>query len=288
MKRKIPEKKLSEVKELERLAEGKRTIMIASIKNLPASQFQSIVKKLRGKAIVKVPKKSIILRAINSEGKSEVQKLKDKIDSDVAILFSDLDGYELALELVNNKSASKGKIGQEAPEDIVVEEGPTDLIPGPAVSELGALGIQIAIEGGKITIRKSHVIVKKGQKISEAAAALMNKLDIKPFLVGFEPLVVFDTKEGRLYDNIKIDREQTIKDLKEAFGRALPFAVEIGYSNEETIKFIIGKAGMHEKAIGKLFGVEKETKPEEIVKEESVEEKTEDTQPEIKVEEENK
>jgi large subunit ribosomal protein L10 len=283
MKREIPEKKLNEVKELKKLAESKRTIMIASIKNLPSSQFQSIVKKLRGKAIVKVPKKSIILRAIDSEGKPEIQKLKEKVDSDIAILFSDLEGYELAAELVNNKSPSKGKIGQEAPEDIVVDEGPTDLIPGPAVSELGALGIQITIENGKINIKKSHIIVKKGKKISEGAAALMNKLDIKPFLIGFEPLVVFDTKEGKLYDNIKIDREQTVKDLKEAFGRALPFAVELGYTNEDTIKFIIGKAGRHSKAIEKLFGVEKETKPEE-----PVEEKTEDTQPEIKVEEENK
>ena len=55
------------------------------------------------------------------------------------------------------------------------------MIPGPAVSELSALGIRIKIEKGKINIQKSKTIVKKGEKISQAAADLMSKLDIRPF-----------------------------------------------------------------------------------------------------------
>ena len=39
------------------LIKNKKTILIASIKNIPASQFQEIGKKLRGKAVVKVPKR---------------------------------------------------------------------------------------------------------------------------------------------------------------------------------------------------------------------------------------
>ena len=50
----IPEYKLKAVKELAELIKTKRTALIASIKDLPASQFQEIGKKLRGKAIVKV------------------------------------------------------------------------------------------------------------------------------------------------------------------------------------------------------------------------------------------
>jgi large subunit ribosomal protein L10 len=275
-KKKVPEKKLKSVEELKKLAGGKKTILIASIKNLPASQFQEISKKLRGKAIVKVPKKNIILKAIDSVKEKDLSALREKIDKDAAILFSDLDGFELAAELVENKSAAKAKAGQEAPEDIVVEEGPTDLIPGPAVSELGALGIQIMIENGKISIKKAKILVKKGEKISEAAAGLMNKLDIKPFLVGFEPLVVFDTENGKLYSEISINKEKTVAELKEAFGRALPFAVEIGYVNEDTIKFMIAKAGMYKKAIEKLIGEEKKEVVEE--KKETVEEKTEEIQ----------
>ena len=192
----IPESKLKLVQELIDLIKNKKTILIASIKNIPASQYQEISKKLRKNVIVKVPKKNLVLRALDNSENKEVKKIKDQIEDSVALLFSDLDSYELAGELLRNTSPAKAKSGQEAPEDIIIHEGPTDLIPGPAVSELSALGIRIKIEKGKINIQKSKTIVKKGEKISQAAADLMSKLDIKPFEIGFIPVSAFDTKEN--------------------------------------------------------------------------------------------
>ncbi len=248
----IPKSKIKSVKELSELIKSKKTILIASIKNIPASQFQEIGKKLRGKAIVKVPKKNLIFRALDSSGNDAVKKLKEQIKESVAILFSDLDCFELAVELVKNKSPAKAKPGQEAPENIEIQAGPTDLVPGPAISELGALGIQIQIEKGKINIKESKVIAKKGEKISASAADIMSKLDIKPFSIGFIPLSAFDTQEGKLYLDIKVDKEEVLEKLKVAYGKALPFAVEIGYPAKDTIKFLIGKAQSHGKVLEKF------------------------------------
>jgi len=253
----VSEEKKNIVTELSDLIKNKKTILIVSIKNIPSSQFQEIVKKLRGKAIVKVPKKNLIFRALDSSGNEAVKKLKEQIKESIAILFSDLDGFELAAELVSNKSPTKAKTGQEAPLDIEISAGPTDLVPGPAISELGALGIKIQIEKGKITIKEPRVIVKKGEKISSGAADIMNKLDIKPFSVGFIPLSAFDTREGKLYLEIKVDREETIRELKTAFGKTLPFAVEIGYPTKDTISFLIGRAGREGKIIESLVKGEK-------------------------------
>lgn len=272
----LPEKKVNAVKEISDLIKDKNTILIASIKNLPASQFQAISKKLRSKAVVKVPKKSLMLRAIDQSKNEELKKLKEEVDDSTAILFSDIDGFELASELLENKTPAKAKIGQEAPEDIEVEAGPTDLVPGPAISELGALGIQIQIDKGKINIKEPKVIVKKGEKISEGAASIMNKLDIKPFAVGFIPLSSFDLKSGKLYSEINIDKAGTLNSLKEAFGKALAFAVEIGNVNSETLKFILAKAVAHENALDKLIGENvKEENKEEKKESESSEENTE-------------
>lgn len=242
------------VKELDDLIKNKKTILIASIKNIPASQFQEITKKLRGKAIVKVPKKNLIFRALEARKEETLHKLKEQISENVAVLFSDIDCFELAAELVKNKSPSKAKAGQIAPEDIEIPAGPTELVPGPAISELGALGIQIQIDKGKINIKEAKVLVRAGEKISSGAAGIMNKLDIKPFSISLIPLAGWDNREKKLYLNIKIDREKTIEELKKAFGKALPFAVNIGYVCRDTIGFLIGKAGMHEKAIEKLLG----------------------------------
>ena len=55
----VSEKKKIVVSELVNLIKTKRTVLIASIKGIPSSQYQEISKRLRGKAVVKVPKKSI-------------------------------------------------------------------------------------------------------------------------------------------------------------------------------------------------------------------------------------
>ena len=274
----IPKKKIDLVKELSDLIKNKKTILIASIKNLPASQFQETGKSLRGKAKVMVPKRNLILRAIKESKNEKAEGIKDYFKDNSAMLFSDMDSFELASELIENKSSAKAKVGQIAPEDIEVQEGPTELIPGPAISELGSLGIPIQIEKGKITIKQPKIIVKKGEKISANASNIMNKLDIKPFLVGFIPLAVLDNQEGKIYSEINIDKEKATDELKESFGKALLFAVEISYFSEDTIKRLITKASIQEMSLKKSLGNDNEEKEEENVqtKTENLEEKKQD------------
>ncbi len=262
----IPENKIKTVKELTGFMKNKKTILIASIKNIPASQFQEIGKKLRGKAIVKVPKKNMILRAIEDSKLKQSEEFKKNISASIALLFSDLDSYDLAAELIKNKTPAKAKVGQIAPIDIEISAGPTDLVPGPAISELGALGIQIQIKEGKIEIKESKIIVKEGAKISQGAADIMGKLDIKPFTIGFTPLAALDNEKGIIYTNININPEEFTENLKTGFGKALAFAVSVGYSNEDTIRFLLSKALSHEIALEKLTPQEetKETAPEGV------------------------
>ena len=255
----VSEEKKQTVKELVNLIKSKKTILIASIKNLPASQFQEISKKIKGKAIVKVPKKNLILRAMDNSGNDLMKNIKEQIKSDVVILFSDEDAFDLAYFLLENISPAKAKAGQEAPEDIIIQPGPTDLVPGPAISELGALGIQIQIDKGKINIKTAKTIVKKGNKISQGAADIMFKLNIKPFSIGFIPLCALDVKEGKFYSDIKIDKEENLNKLKSAYRKALLFAIEIGYPTRETIKLIIGKAGRQAKALKEKFMLQNNT-----------------------------
>ena len=83
---KIPEKKKKAVSELSKLIQEKKTILVVSIKNIPGSQFQEIVKKLRGKAIVKVPKKNLIIKALDSSKEEEI-KSKGKYNSGFCIII---------------------------------------------------------------------------------------------------------------------------------------------------------------------------------------------------------
>jgi len=248
----VSDAKKKTVKEIVELIKQKRTFLIVSIKNIPASQFQEMSKKLRGRAVVKVPRKNLIVRAIETSGETAAKEIGAQLKENIAILFSDTDCFELAAELVRNKSPAKASPGQEAPEDIEIPAGPTDLLPGPAISELGAVGLQIQIEKGKISIKESKIVAKKGQKITAAVADVLSKLDIKPFSISLVPLMGYDSKEKKTYMNIDINVEKTLADLKHAYGKGLPFAVQVGYACEDTIGFLLQKAGKHGIAMEKL------------------------------------
>lgn len=279
----VPQSKIDSVKELTNLIETKKTILVADISNIPGSQFQQIGKKLRGKAIVKVPKKNLFLMALEASKKKGVKDLKESLVKPTALLFSDLDSYELAGELIKNKSPSKAKPGQIAPMDLEIPAGPTDLIPGPAISEMGALGIQIKIQGGKIEVKQSKIVTKEGGIVSESAAAMLSKLGIMPFTIGFVPISAYDSEKDKIYTEIIIDPEGTLNSLGIGFSKALAFAVVIGHFNSETIPHMIQKAEREYQIVGNF------SPKEEVQEKPKEEEKPQDQTPENKTEgEENK
>jgi large subunit ribosomal protein L10 len=227
--------------------------------------------------MVKVPKKNLLFRALNDSKKEVVKDLKKNFQGATAILFSDLGSYELAGELLKIKSPAKAKPGQIAPIDLEIPAGPTELVPGPAISELGALGIQIMIQGGKIEIKEPKVVTKQGEEISQGAADILSKLNIMPFSIGFNPISAFDSEDNTVYVEIKIDPEEAKKELLNAYSHALPFAIEIGYISKDTIKPMIAKAVAYEKKLIRVITGEPEEEVQEIskeIKEDAPKEKT--------------
>ena len=182
--------KEKQVNELSEKIKNAKTLMIVSIKSLPSKQFQDIKKSIREQATIKVGKKNILIRAIRALKNDSLTKLETHINENCAFAISDIEGYELAGLISKNKTPVFAKAGQEAPEDIEVKEGPTELMPGPAISELGALGLQVAVEDGKISIKKSKIVINKGQTINAASASILQKLNIQPFTIGLEPISI--------------------------------------------------------------------------------------------------
>lgn len=285
IKASVSKKKIETVKKLADMINESDTLIIASIKNLPSKQFQDIRKNLRGRAEVFVVKKRIMLKAIEDSKNKKIQKLKKHVCEDSAILFSKQDAFELASILASNKNPIGAKPGQIAVEDISVEEGGTDIMPGPAISEFGALGIPIAVEEGKIAIKKGKVIVKAGEEISEAAASIMSKLEIMPFKIGLEPIAICEIKTGKVYLDVKIDKEKAVHDLQTGAGKALGFAQRIAYYCKETIGYLLAKANSQAGALSKLSGEEKKEENSEDKIEEAKENNAQQNKPEESKEE---
>lgn len=245
----VPEYKKKLVSELAAQIKKSKSVLIASTRKLPSSQFHSIKKSLRGKAEVRVAKKSAVMRAIDAVGKAGCEKLKEYVQADVALFFSELDAFELSGLLADNQSPTKAKAGDIATEDIVIEPGPTDLIPGPAISELGSVGLKVSVEGGKLAIKLQHTVVKAGEAIKPNVASVLGKLNVTPMKVGFEPIAAYDVKEDKVYTGIKIDKKTALEELRYAIGKARGFAINLAYATADTISALIAKAAMQEKAI---------------------------------------
>ena len=248
----VSEEKIQAVKKLSSSIKSASTVMLVSIKSLPSSQLQKIKKDLRGKATIEVAKKSTLLRSIDAAGIAELVPMKENVQEDCALLLSKDDSFVLAGWLNENRNPIGAREGQVAEEDIHVEEGPTDLVPGPVISELGALGLQIMVEDGKITIRKGKVVIKKGEKVTNVAVSILQKLGIKPFMIGINPLAFYDASSRKVYVGVKIDKKKMLTDILGANARAIGFAVGRVYPSKATIAFLLAKANAHNNALTKL------------------------------------
>lgn len=255
----IPAYKVERVAQLTKAIREHETLLIASTHGLPSSQFHEIKKKLRGTAEVCVAKKSLVMRALDAVNDEALKALKTEIGADVALFFSDLDPFALSGLLADNQSPAKARAGDLAPEDIHIEPGPTDLVPGPAISELSGVGLKVAVEGGKLAIKQGATIAKQGEPIKENVASVMGKLGIMPMRVGFEPRAAYNAQDKKVYVGIKIDKKGTLEALREAIGKSRGFAITIKYVSKDTVPYFISKAGLEAQVLQKILDAKSAT-----------------------------
>jgi len=248
-KRKVSERNIRAVKQLAETIGKYSTICIISIKGVPSSKLQEVRKKLREKVLIKASKKRFAGRALEASGKENISGIIDKLETSSVLMLSNNDPFELASLLSDYQFNIRAKAGQIAPKEIAIEAGPTDLPPGPMLSELMAAGLRAGIESGKIAIKERKVLAKAGEKISADASNILAKLEIMPFKLGIDIIAAYNGKEKKCYGEIKIDKEKALEEFKTAYFEAMNLAYSIAYPAPEIIKMLISKAALEEKAI---------------------------------------
>jgi len=234
------EEKIKAVEELKKEIESSPVVGILDMFKLPSRQFQHIQKKIRDKTKIKVVKKSILMFAIKASGKSGIKSLETIIPQQPAVFFTDQEPFKFYFSIGKMKSPVAAKEGDVAPNDILVTAGPTNLLPGPAISELARAGIPAGVEEGKIAVKKDVVVAKKGDKISKILAAALRKLNIEPVEVGLNVVVI--CHDGMIYKKDILDFVNVFPvKLAEAFNQALNLSVAICYPTRENIGHLLAK-----------------------------------------------
>ena len=239
--RHLPAWKKDEIDEIKKNA-GKYTLIgLVDMYGIPAAQVQQIRRNLRGKAVIRVTRNTLIEHALGEIG-GKVTGLSKFVSGHSAMIFTNDNPFKLFRQLEKTKTKMAAKAGETAPEDIVVEKGPTSFKPGPIVGELQQAGIPAAIEGGKVKIRETKTIVKKGAVISKKIADVMIKLDIKPMDVGLALQAAFF--EGDVFEPsvLAIDETAILAQIQLAGQQAFNLSVNAAIPTKDTIAPILVKA----------------------------------------------
>ena len=152
--------------------------------------------------------------------------LVDYVEGNIGFVFTNADLAQVRDVLVENRVPAPARIGAIAPVDVFVEAGPTGCDPG-QTQWFQALNIATKISRGQIEIVSRMHLVKVGDKVGNSEAALLQKLDIRPFTYGIEVLHVYD--DGEIFNAAVLDMKE--EDIGEwftcAFGLYAVFSITV-------------------------------------------------------------
>jgi large subunit ribosomal protein LP0 len=186
-------------------------IILVGFSNVGSNQVQQIRKLLAKKNGKLVIAKNTLLRMIvnlraepldpshedyemlknygapKPELKSLLPHLKDK----VGLIFTDEPVFDLKGKIEESKLATEAKVGAISPIDYVIPPGATGLDPS-QINFFHALQISTKIEKAQIQITKDYKVCTVGKKVGNSEAALLKKLNLKPFFYGMVVLGAYD------------------------------------------------------------------------------------------------
>jgi len=169
----------------EQLIHEYKNVLIIGVDNVGSNQLQKIRIALRGKAVVIMGKNTMMRKLIrdNLEKNPKLEALLPYIIGNMGMVFTNEDMSQLRTVITSFKVPAGAKTGVTAPDDVFVPAGPTGMDPG-QTAFFQALNIATKIARGAIEIINEVHLIKKGDKVTSSAVALLSKLDIKPFFYG--------------------------------------------------------------------------------------------------------
>jgi len=241
----------------ERALQQYQNVLVVTVDNVGSLQLQKIRIALRGSAEI-VMGKNTLMRMIMREqiaANPKLEALLPCVRGNMGLIFTNGDLAKIRTIVTSNKVPAAAKSGTLAPVDVFVPAGPTGLDPG-QTSFFQALNIATKIARGSIEIVANVHLIKKGDKVTSSAVALLGKLDIKPFFYG---IVVTDVYEnGSMYpvDILDITQVQLMDKFFGGVRRVAAIGLAIGYPTEASIGHTVANGFKRLLALSQSTGFE--------------------------------
>lgn len=240
----VQEWKKDKVKEVKEDLKKYAVVAIVDMAGLPTKQLQGIKKEVGKKMNLKMTKKSILLKAL--EG-TKYESLKNTLGRMPALLFTNDNPFTLYKTLKRSMVPSFAKAGNKLPAEVIIPAGGTDFPAGPMIGEFGKFKIKTKVEAGKITILKDTKIADKDDNVTSEMASFLQKMNVKPMLIGLTLLIAQEDNTLYTADVLDIDEELFMNKLLSAAQHALNLSVEAGIITKDNVEILISKAYNHAK-----------------------------------------
>ena len=163
--------------------------------------------------------------------------MKDKI----ALIFCDAPVFTLKQKIEANKVPTEARVGVIAPVDYAVPMGPTGLDPS-QINFFHALNISTKIVKGQIEITKDFKVCTTGKKVKASEAALLKKLNMKPFEYGMRITGCYDNGAILPQEVINIDPAALLTKFQQGIKNLAGLSLSAGYPIEATVPLIIANS----------------------------------------------
>jgi len=226
------EKKQEYFAKLIKLLEEYPRILLVGADNVGSHHMQTIRQSLRKDAVILMGKNTMIRKAIkgHTQNNPALEVLLPHIRGNVGFVFiknsSELSTVKKIIS--ENKVQAPAKAGSIAPSDVIIPAGNTGMEPT-QTSFLQALNIPSKISRGQIEISSDVHLIKEGTKVGQSEAALLGKLNIKPFAYGLTLKIVYDN--GAMYEPKYLDMNDNdvIAKFQSGVSNVAAISLALGY-----------------------------------------------------------
>mmetsp|Transcript_10025 Transcript_10025/g.28439 ORF Transcript_10025/g.28439 Transcript_10025/m.28439 type:complete len:314 (-) Transcript_10025:97-1038(-) len=165
--------------------------------NVSSKQFMDIRRGIRDTSAVLMGKNTMVRRAFRVYAEKNDKPFWNEVAAllvgNVGVVLTNAPLIDIKDEIAKYKVGAPAKAGSIAPVDVVCPAGGTGLDPS-QTSFFQALSIPTKINRGAVEILSDVKVITEGDKVGASEAALLAKLNIKPFAYGLVLQHVFENE----------------------------------------------------------------------------------------------
>lgn len=220
-------------------------VFFVLVDNVGSQQMHDTRIKMRGKAEVLMGKNTLIRKVLKDFMEANpghpVRIIDEKIAGNVGLVFTNYDLGEIKDIIMSNRVPAPARPGAIAPVGVTIPSGPTGCDPG-QTSFFQVLQIPTKIQKGQIEITAPVELIKAGDKVGASEAALLTKLNIRPFSYGLTIESVYDN--GSIFSPAVLDitKDVILSNFSVALSAVAAISLQLSYPTQASIPHSIGNA----------------------------------------------